>query len=458
MHIFAPLFSDTHNDTEHIMKRSLYAIMPLLLALTFSCVKYPLPNYPQKTPVEKEEQGTDPEPDKEPEQGQDPEQPQEPEKTIEVVTMDFDLENEVVRDYIDYVYEHPYTDTDFTATYIENYYRTPRNNGFRGDWPAVKSIGWEIVQGSTSQTVVISEKEDGSDPIQTVTLPADTGSYTVTDLIPGHTYYCTVSAQIGDGGSEDEYKAVINATGRRRMIAVDGIGNVRDLGGLCTEDGKHVKYGLLFRGSRLNNNGMTLSQGDKDELLRIGIRADLDLREDTSDKLGSVYGVYRSPISNDIDYELFPLANKSYFDKLRVNDEYIKAMQWVIDELRDGKPVYFHCKTGADRTGTLAFLIESLLGVTEMDKSIDFELTSFFYDFGDPQSYAFRSRNINKTIEIADKSAYNWEEMHKLLDSYYSGSSFQQKVYNYFLKGIGKFTSSKISSEDLDWFIDCMLE
>ena len=40
-------------------------------------------------------------------------------------------------------------------------------------------------------------------------------------------------------------------------------------------------------------------------------------------------------------------------------------------------PIYFHCNAGADRTGTLAILIEALLGVSEEDITKDFELTTF---------------------------------------------------------------------------------
>ena len=39
--------------------------------------------------------------------------------------------------------------------------------------------------------------------------------------------------------------------------------------------------------------------------------------------------------------------------------------------------MYFHCAGGADRTGTLAFLIEALVGVSENDLSKDYELTTF---------------------------------------------------------------------------------
>ena len=43
----------------------------------------------------------------------------------------------------------------------------------------------------------------------------------------------------------------------------------------------------------------------------------------------------------------------------------------------DQHPVYYHCYGGADRTGTLGFLINGLLGVSYSDLVIDFELTSY---------------------------------------------------------------------------------
>ena len=39
-------------------------------------------------------------------------------------------------------------------------------------------------------------------------------------------------------------------------------------------------------------------------------------------------------------------------------------------------PIYFHCKAGADRTGTLAFFLEGICGCSQTDIDIDYELTS----------------------------------------------------------------------------------
>jgi len=40
-------------------------------------------------------------------------------------------------------------------------------------------------------------------------------------------------------------------------------------------------------------------------------------------------------------------------------------------------PMYFHCTGGADRTGTVAFLVNALLGVSEVDLIHDYEFTTF---------------------------------------------------------------------------------
>ena len=429
------------------MKTTFPAIAAFMIIAAIAACKPidPLPQKPTTDPEQKEEPEPDPTPTPTP-------------VAVKIDTIDFNIENTGAKGYMDYVYEHPYKTSDFSATYIEDYYKKPRNDGYRGDCPDGYEIKWESVLGASSYRITVSENEDMSDPVQTASTNARTLAYTVSNMIPGHNYHCTVSAQYTDEYGTDIYKAFIRASGRRRMIKAESVGNVRDLGGLCTENGKHVRYGLLFRGSRLNAQGITISNDDSKVLLNLGIKADLDLRQNESGKLGDCYTTRKSPLGSDVDWELFPRANESYFAQLRKNDEYIKAIQWMIDELKAGKPVYFHCKTGADRTGTLAFLIESLLGVTETDKSIDFELTSFFYDFGDPKEYAFRSRSLSRTIVIAGKDKYDWEGMYNVIDQNYTGSTYRQKVYNYLNKGIGTSSSATISSTDLDWFIGHMLE
>ena len=79
-------------------------------------------------------------------------------------------------------------------------------------------------------------------------------------------------------------------------------------------------------------------------------------------------------------------------------------------------PVYIHCTGGVDRTGTLAFLINALLGVGEDDLIRDYETTTF-------SVYGERSRN---------SAIYKFADFYKQLKSY-AGSTFAEKTENYML-------------------------
>lgn len=87
--------------------------------------------------------------------------------------------------------------------------------------------------------------------------------------------------------------------------------------------------------------------------------------------------------------------------------------------LSEGKSVYLHCVGGADRTGTLAFLIEALVGVSESDLSKDYELTSF---------------DGSHTRRRSDPGQGNTEYILKYLINYlrqFEGSTINEKVVNW---------------------------
>ena len=49
----------------------------------------------------------------------------------------------------------------------------------------------------------------------------------------------------------------------------------------------------------------------------------------------------------------------------------------IFDCVAKDEPVYFHCYAGADRTGTIALILEALLGMSQSDIDKDYELTCF---------------------------------------------------------------------------------
>lgn len=61
------------------------------------------------------------------------------------------------------------------------------------------------------------------------------------------------------------------------------------------------------------------------------------------------------------------IFRKSYREAL------VTAIRTFANE--ENYPIYMHCQIGRDRTGTLAFLINALLGVEEADLQLDYELS-----------------------------------------------------------------------------------
>ena len=80
------------------------------------------------------------------------------------------------------------------------------------------------------------------------------------------------------------------------------------------------------------------------------------------------------------------------FDPDQTN-EYAAVLRVFADERN--YPVYMHCWGGADRTGTVAFILEGLCGVSEADLAIDYELTSF-------TMFGLRTRVNRGTANYAD--------------------------------------------------------
>lgn len=161
-------------------------------------------------------------------------------------------------------------------------------------------------------------------------------------------------------------------TGRVRMLFLPSLRNVRDLGGWKSEafPGKQTAYGRLYRGGEMNT-WRKLSSADSLEMRGdLGIDCDLDMRT-----AAEASDIVSSPLGQDCAYrrKASPEYSKALADAVQCDN-----FLWILRRLEEGRNVYFHCAKGADRTGTLAFLMEGLLGVSESDLAKDYELTSFF--------------------------------------------------------------------------------
>ena len=67
----------------------------------------------------------------------------------------------------------------------------------------------------------------------------------------------------------------------------------------------------------------------------------------------------------------------SYADGLQKNKAEYKTIFEDYLANADEKPVYYHCYGGADRTGTIGFMLGAILGMSYSDLIIDYESTTF---------------------------------------------------------------------------------
>ena len=229
--------------------------------------------------------------------------------------------------------------------------------------------------------VLVGLKEDLSDAKEYVT---NTTSVNVKNLFVNTDYYWKVVA--GEQESEiasfktGDYPRWITCRSLTGEEGGRGIYNVRDLGGYMTESGRRVKQGLVYRGGEITTMSNSGHYNTITEVAKKAFREDmgmvggieLDLRGtgDISDN----YKACGFAENGDIEYVMH--AIKSY-EQTFTNTRSEVALIFEILKEADQKPVYFHCFGGADRTGTIGFLLNGILGVSYTDLVIDFELTSY---------------------------------------------------------------------------------
>lgn len=172
-----------------------------------------------------------------------------------------------------------------------------------------------------------------------------------------------------------------------RHLRFDNVFNVRDLGGYRGSGGRTVPWRTVLRADGLHR----LTGDDLAKFASLGVHTVLDLRTHIElqerGRLGAGGEV-------DIRYHHFPLLQENWDPESY--DEAIGPVRFLADRyldmleggrgaiggaLRviadpDSKPLVFHCAAGKDRTGVLAALTLSLLGVADDDVAADYALSA----------------------------------------------------------------------------------
>lgn len=266
--------------------------------------------------------------------------------------------------------------TDKQVKYLESDYdKLPL--GVKGEkeqsHPKAVTFEWDYVADKDEDTeyiLNISENKDMSNPM---TFTTKTESVSVYNLKIATKYYWTVA--LGEKTSMI-YEFTTEDIAPRNLY-VEGVTNVRDIGGWVTENGTRTKQGLVYRCARLNESvdngsGVIITENGKKVMLEdLGIKTEIDVRRAEKGETG---GLTASPLGDTVKYLNFPMDHAN--DILNDNKEEILNFFATLAD-KENYPIIIHCSVGCDRTGMLVFMVNALLGVPEEDLIRDYMFSNF---------------------------------------------------------------------------------
>ena len=282
------------------------------------------------------------------------------------------------------------------------------------------------------------EIQDCDNRYATLTFDTATPTLDVYNLCIGTEYLWRVTAHYENGKtSTSGWSYFATEDVAPRNLYVDGITNVRDLGGWHTTDGGRVRQGMIFRCGRLNESErpdvvIEITEAGIDMMRNVlGIRSEIDLRMPNKHDT-ETGGITSSPLGEDVNYYNCPLdwdqGNYMTYNLASVK----KFFELASDE--SNYPFIFHCNIGTDRTGMFAFLINGLLGVAEEDLYRDY----LFSNFGAINNHARTLSNIqNNYLKTINQ---------------YPGATLSERIENCLLDLVG------VPQEQLDAIRDIMME
>lgn len=171
-----------------------------------------------------------------------------------------------------------------------------------------------------------------------------------------------------------------------RRVRLGGPLNFRDVGGYATATGGVVRWRRVYRSDTLCH----VTAADVEHLVdELGLLTIIDLRTATElerEGRGAL-------AASNVDYHHIPIFDETqdiaglidrplyemYLSMLRNAGARIGAVVRVIAEAGN-HPVVFHCAAGKDRTGLVAAVLLSLLGVSDDDVVADYVLTDDIMD------------------------------------------------------------------------------
>ena len=256
-----------------------------------------------------------------------------------------------------------------------------------------------------SQHISIVDK-DCSKEVFSQSISTEKRSVSIENLRPDTNYEYLIQVSISKG-QKIEKSGTFKTEPSLCFLFINGARNVRDIGTLKTVDGRQIKKYMVYRGSEIDGAVepiYTIKQDGIEYMLNaLNIRTELDLR-------WYDYKTMKDVLGSKVKHSYYPTeAYNDFFDTDYSNEN----SKMIFSELAnpDAYPVYIHCTRGTDRTGTIMYILEALLGVNEDNLYRDWECS---------------------VLCLGDSF---YEDMHTFIQRFKQlpGNTMQEKAENYLL-------------------------
>ena len=240
-----------------------------------------------------------------------------------------------------------------------------------GDNTVPLTLRWKVTTSAVERYTLQIATDEAFEHIERSysDLRKSVGTMPVYNLIPGTYYYRIKSSSMVSPVDSFVLEGPVRTINTNNTIK-----NMRDCGGWKIDDTHRVRYGCLYRSAAWSSADNTTESRFKE----LGMKTELDIRYSSG---SSDYSKSEHPISG-VDYVNLGMGqydsiipqSKKYYATSHAN--FKKTFELLAK--KESYPLTFHCTAGADRTGTLAYLVNGLLGVSYEDLCKDFELTSIY--------------------------------------------------------------------------------
>lgn len=278
-----------------------------------------------------------------------------------------------IRDYIDRAAEQ-YASGDFSESVKKQ---------MKGAWPEPEATQFSIEIRETEGVdpkayqyeIVLSETADFAHS-RTVTIDPDRRrSMRIGNLKTDAAYYWYVRAEAADGTAVRSAVSAFSTKPGPRLLVIPGVENARDIGNWSHDAENGIPQGLIYRSGKLESGGAEAVDVLVNEL---GIRTEIDFRNPEEEFVSSFLPEDQVTILVD------PIGYYGIF----IQDPSRSLKSFRLLTRPEAYPVIFHCKAGADRTGSFAFILEALAGRTAVERALDYELTGSRYVNADAEAEA----------------------------------------------------------------------